>query len=625
MKSAMSADNALSVILSDASKHPLATHKEMPQGSGEMAEHSVSSHTLLMGGGIFLLLILAFLGGMFFRRPFPLQPSKPSTSGKRIPGKAVLGAGVFVILTGGILAVTSYFQSAGMADMDGMEMSHDGMSHDDMMQVDGAFNPTPVRIETVQPAPLEVSVQYTGSIYPYEEVTLYPRVAGQLTHYSVYPGDAVEAGQLLAQLSADERLTEVSEAKAEHAVMQAELQTTQAEIDEQQQEIERLTVEVAYLETKRDRFATLAEGGVISQDEYDIVATEAKAQQEALEGAKVRVSRLTAQADRDRAKINQAQAKIETASVMEAYTQLRSPITGMVRERMVDPGVVVQPGMGVLKIGDYQQLRLRANVAQQDAAYIRPGTPVVAKIPGAETTEIKGRITSIFPQTDMSTRTVTVEAVVDNPEEHLLAGQFLEMQIITSQKSDALSVPQTAVTEFNDEPAVWVVAGDVSRRRRVVTGLISRDRIEITSGLQPGDQVITSGHSRLMENSRVAIVDAAGNLIPSLGVTSQGNVEVQLISPEPEQSMGVGKAELILAVQDPKTSEPLAVDALAVNISMPMKNMAPMTAKVEIEPAEAPGRFKVETYFGMKGEWIIEASVKEADYQGQTRFMLQVE
>ena len=89
--------------------------------------------------------------------------------------------------------------------------------------------------------------------------------------------------------------------------------------------------------------------------------------------------------------------------------------------------------------------------------------------------------------------------------------------------------------------------------------------------------------------------------------------------------MGVGKAELILEVQDPKTGEPLAVDALAVNVSMPMKNMAPMTAKVEVEPTDAPGRFKVETYFCMKGEWTVEASVEEADYQGQTRFMLQVE
>ena len=164
MKSAMSADNALSVIISDNSRQSLATHEDMPQDSGEMAGHSIFSHNLLMGGGIFLLLVLAFLGGMFFRRPYPLQPSKPPTSGKRIPGKAVLGVGVFVILTGGILAVTGYFRSAGMADMDGMDMSHDGMSHDDMMQVDGAFNPTPVRVETVQPAPLEVSVQYTGSI-----------------------------------------------------------------------------------------------------------------------------------------------------------------------------------------------------------------------------------------------------------------------------------------------------------------------------------------------------------------------------------------------------------------------------------------------------------------------------
>ncbi|MDJ0536889.1 MAG: hypothetical protein QNJ70_31120 [Xenococcaceae cyanobacterium MO_207.B15] len=77
--------------------------------------------------------------------------------------------------------------SSSMAGMEGMD--HGSMSHDEMMAVDGSFNPNPVRVETVKPQVLEASVSYTGTIKPYEEIMVYPRVAGQLTNYSVYPGD----------------------------------------------------------------------------------------------------------------------------------------------------------------------------------------------------------------------------------------------------------------------------------------------------------------------------------------------------------------------------------------------------------------------------------------------------
>ncbi|MEO0870157.1 MAG: efflux RND transporter periplasmic adaptor subunit, partial [Cyanobacteria bacterium J06642_11] len=149
------------------------------------------------------------------------------------------------------------------------------------------------------------------------------------------------------------------------------------------------------------------------------------------------------------------------------------------------------------------------NVAQQDANQIRLGTPILAKIQG--TGAIQGEITSIFPQADLETRTVTVEAVVDNPERRLLSGQFVDMEIITQRRTEALSVPQKAVVNFNGESAIWVVNGDNAQRRRVTTGMMSGNLIEITDGLKAGDQVITSGHSRLIEGASITVMDALNN------------------------------------------------------------------------------------------------------------------
>lgn len=557
--------------------------------------------------------------------------SDNSGEDKQAPGsplslnKTILGIGVFVLLTGSILTVTSQFKPASsMVGMEGHD--HGNMSHDDMMQVDGSFNPTPVTVMSVKPSLLTSSVKYTGSIHPYQEITVYPRIAGQLTNYSVYPGDRIRTGEILAELDAGERLTEVAEAVAKIDLMSTNLAASKIELNEQNQEIDRLATELSYRQKKRDRFALLVKEGAISQDQYDIEDTNAQTAQAALKAAQVKLRRLEAKILSARSNLKQAKAQKNTASIMKGYTKIRSPITGIVQERMVDPGVVVQPGMGILKIGDYHKIRLRANVAQQDAVNIKVGTPIVAKIPGTNVNKITGKITSIFPQTNSNTRTVTVEAIVNNPKTQLLSGQFLEMQIITARQSNVLSIPSSALTQFKDKKAVWLVNGEVAQRKTVTTGLISGKKIEITNGLKPGDIVITSGHSKLMENSRVAVVDASGKSVSLVSKTpqSEANTRVVLISPSSPDSIKKGGAQLILEVQNPKTNKPIAVKNLDVKVTMPMKNMPPMISMVEIKPDSQPGRFQIDTHFGMKGKWEVKIKIQDPKYQGKTDLNLTV-
>jgi multidrug efflux pump subunit AcrA (membrane-fusion protein) len=542
-------------------------------------------------------------------------------------GKTLLGIAVFIALTLNIIHTTNKLKSSDTSSMAGDDMGgHDmsGMSHDEMMQVDGAFNPTPVTIEVVRPQRLEASINYTGAIYPYTEVTVYPRVAGQLSNYSIYPGDPVEAGQILANLEALERITETKTAETAVVALLAAAEVSQSELEEQQQQIRQIQADLDYLKIKRDRFAYLTSEGATSQDQYDVIASQVKAKEATLQGAIAKLTRLQAKVASDFAQVERAKAEVNTVSTFEGYTQITSPISGIVQERMADPGVVVQPGMGILKIGDYRQVRLRANVGQQDANFVQVGTPIVATVPGTDMGEIRGSITSIFPQTDMTTRTITVEAVVENSGQRLLSGQFINMEIITRRKANALLIPQKALVEFNGEPAVWVLNSNTAQRRPVTTGLTNGNQIEITSGLRPGEQVITSGYSRLMENSPVTIVDALGNPVNNLSAVKTNNIGIALVSPTVVES---GKAELIIALQDTQTGEPLAIaaDALEVKLTMPMKNMAPMIAKVQLGATDTPGEFKINTFFGMKGDWLLEATVTDAKHKGKTSLSLSVQ
>ncbi|HAC63067.1 MAG TPA: efflux RND transporter periplasmic adaptor subunit [Cyanothece sp. UBA12306] len=573
----------------------------------------LSSFTPLSSSGM-LTLGTAMVIGVLLVRNTPLKRLFPGKILGSLVSKKTLGLGVFVMLTGGILLVTNQLKPAS-STMD--HSGHGGMSHDEMMAVDGSFNPTPVTVEVVKPQLLEASVQYTGSIEPYQVVTVYPRVAGQLTDYSVYPGDRVTIGETLVQLNASELLTEVSEAQAETDTMRTALEISRIEVLEQKNVIKQIEADLAYLRKKLDRFAMLVAEGAIAQDDYDVIESEVQSKKAALSEAKVKLVRQQAKVVNNQAKIKQSQAKVATASVMSSYTEIKSPITGIVQERMVDPGIVVQPGMGIVKIGDYNRIRLQANVAQHDAVNIRIGSPIIAKIPGTSLT-INGQVTSIFPQTNNQTRTVTVEAVVNNPGGKLLSGQFIEMKIITQRQPNAVTVPQSAIVTFENNPTVWVVNGDTATRKPVQLGIISGDRIQIIQGLKTGDAVITTGHHKLIENAAVTVINQNQKLLTSASrKATQNNVTIKLVS---SAQVKIGDAQFIFEVVDSKTQKPLKINNLEITATMPMKNMAPMTAKVEVNPEKNPGKFKGETFLGMKGEWIISVNIKDDKYQKKEVF-----
>ncbi len=661
-----------------------------------------------------------------------------------LPIKTVSTIAVLAALIGGIsIAVKQFKPASSMAGMEDMK----GMSMEDMMKVDGAANATPVKVESIKSGVMEGSIRYTATVRPYQEVMVNPRVGGQLTDYSVYPGSKVKAGQVLARLNATELSSEVAEAVTAMAAAQADERASRKELGEQQREVARIAAEGGYLATRLQRTervsASLNAGGIqglagrnatelsseieeaiatmeaakadeqasrkevgeqqqeiarisaegtylaaklertervllnsgaialnevdkqrselaaskaslggakvklermqaqitkaqsqvrmaqakiqrlqaTSRNEFDKQRSELMAGKASLGGAEIKLERMQAQIAKAQSQVQMAQAKIQRLKAIEGYKIITSPITGIVQERMADPGVVVQAGMGILKIGDYSKVRLQANVAQQNLTGIQIGSPIVARVMGNANNNSQGRVTSIFPKAGEETRTVTVEAIIDNSGGQFLGGQAVEMQIITAHKPAVLSVLQAATIESEGKQAVWILAGKSAQRKFITTGLTSGDRIEVTSGLKAGDLVIISGQEKLIENSLVVATDDSGKAVASLSNTvAEGNTQIKLISPQGKAS--AGDNQLILEVQDAKTKQPVKVEGLDVSVTMPMKNAAPMSTDVEIKPDAQPGRFKVSAYLGMNGKWEVTAKVKDKSRNGSGSFTL---
>ncbi len=194
------------------------------------------------------------------------------------------------------------------------------------------------------------------------------------------------------------------------------------------------------------------------------------------------------------------QLELATADLAAArdVLALTSPLSGTVTEVTARPGMIPNAGDPLVRVADLSELVVRMQVSAREAASIREGQP--ARLAGGGAT---GQVRRVAIQADPVSRMVEVE-VAFPPGAGLIPGTLATVEVQVASREDAVQVPSSAVTDG----AVWVVGEDeVVTRRNVQVGLEGSDRVEIVSGLEPGDRVVTGGGSLLSEGARVRIVN----------------------------------------------------------------------------------------------------------------------
>jgi len=171
--------------------------------------------------------------------------------------------------------------------------------------------------------------------------------------------------------------------------------------------------------------------------------------------------------DHSRAGVRQAKAQLNTARVVAGYTEIRADVNGVITQRYISPGVLVQPGQVILKVSQISPIRLQANVAESDLPNIRVGNRVRVTTMRDPKHPVEARVTSLFPAADPASRTSIVEAVVPNTDKRFLPGDYITMDITTGENHQALVVPSgaivyqpratTEVLATEQTAAVWVI------------------------------------------------------------------------------------------------------------------------------------------------------------------------
>jgi HlyD family secretion protein len=500
-------------------------------------------------------------------------PQPPAADPRSVPSKRMVGLAAKLVALAVVLAAAAWAWYANVSARPAMDMSS--------MRVTSGATPFPVALAPVERGPMAGTVVYTGSVAPLNEEDIYPRVTGRILEIPVYPGDAVRPGQIVARLDDVELGSRVREAEsgamaaaATAAQMEADVTAARHEIAQMERELTMSTEElraardnVAQMESEVTMVAADAEhqGHLIVRDErlyasgaislQDLEATRA-----AVAGAQARVSAARAKVSQMKAMVSAAEAKVDaarerierakameqstkrrreamtamaaqsqamqrTAEVVRDYVNIRARSGGYVVKRLVAPGVLVQPGMAILKVAQIDRVRLQANVGERDLTSIMVGSPVRVTPAGTGQAPTTARVTSVFPFVDQGARTGVVEAIVDNAARRLLPGQYVQMEFVTGNQPHALTVPRAAVVRMGGKARVWVVEDDRAQPREVITGLEGPDRIEIVSGLSETAQVIARGHEGLYAGARVtdATGNAAGGANPHAGHAGMGS------------------------------------------------------------------------------------------------------
>ncbi len=353
-----------------------------------------------------------------------------------------------------------------------------------------AAEPQPIRItvEAAHEEPLAVTYRASGTVRGRNTAILTSKTTGYVRAVRVRPGDAVTAGQVLADLEANDIRAGVARARAG-------LDRSMESRTEAESAVESARVAANLAKTTHERFEKLLADRAISQQQYDDEEAKYRA---ALAQEKMARARLGAVAS----SVDEAKAGLAETQATLGYAQIVAPFAGRVLERRVDPGALASPGMPLLVVADEALLRVEAAVEESRAPEVKVGDPAVVEI---ETLAqpLEGKVSEIVPSVDVASRAFLVK--IDLPEGLTVRpGTFARVGFHVGTRP-RLVVPTSAISSFGALDRVFVVDGNTARARMVTRGDAQGRWTEILSGLSANERVVAAPAADMRDGARVEV------------------------------------------------------------------------------------------------------------------------
>lgn len=352
----------------------------------------------------------------------------------------------------------------------------------------------------------------TGSLAGDQQTDVAPQTSGKVVAVGVDIGSPVKRGQMLVRLDdaelklrVEQAAAQVNQAKA--AVRQAEekigLRSGQAFDPNRVAEVAAARVTLELAEKNLTRAEKLIESGDVSRSFYDQQRAQRDQLKEQYDVALAQARQNYAAVEVARTNVANTEAALALAKQSLSYAVIPAPMDGFVTERTADLGEYVSPQQKVATIVRTNPLRVRIDVPEQAIPEVHVGQSVSATTSAWPDRNFSGRVARIAPNVSAQSRTLTVEAEIDNSSNVLKPGQFATVRILQERPEAAVLVPARAVVSEAGVSRVFVIKNGHAEQRLVQTGQTEGDLIEIRQGIAADEQVATSNQQLLSDGIAV--------------------------------------------------------------------------------------------------------------------------
>jgi HlyD family secretion protein len=383
----------------------------------------------------------------------------------------------------------------------------------------GDAPPTPVvAVQAEHPAMGAIAehIPADAVLAPLAQAAISPKITAPVRNFYVQRGSRVKAGQLLAVLENRDLTAAALDNRGAYTTAQAAFATTtQAQVPEEYQKAE---LDVAQAKANLDlnqsivnaRKQLFAEGAIPGRDLDTAQAALVQAQAAYDTAAKHLESQKSiahkASLEAAKGQLTSAEGKYQGAEAQVSYSEIHSPISGVVTERPLFAGETVAAGSTLLTVMDTSALLAKIHLAQQLAQEMKVGDDATITVPGVAD-PVTAKVSLISPALDPGSTTVEIWLRIDNKKSALKVGTPVHASIVGKQVQQALTVPTSALLSAQEGSKSVMVVGDdgAAHNKPVSVGITDDGRAQITSGLTIAEMVITSGNYALEEGTKVKV------------------------------------------------------------------------------------------------------------------------
>jgi membrane fusion protein (multidrug efflux system) len=308
--------------------------------------------------------------------------------------------------------------------------------------------PLAVEAYIVQPQTLNEVIEVPGSIMAYETTEIHPEISGRLVALNVKEGGFVGKGALLAR------------------IYDGDLQA----------QLNKVNVQLQIAKTTEERQAKLLKIQGISQQDYDLSLLN----------------------------VNNLKADMAIIGAGITKTQVRAPFSGKLGLKNVSPGAFVTPATVITTISEVNNLKLQFTVPEKYGSQVKLGQAILFTIDGTDKT-YKANVIASEVSIEENTRSLAVRAVVKNNDVFLIPGTFAKVKIELGKNDKSLMIPSQAVVPVGRKKQIFLFKNGKAMVNDITTGVRDSANVQVVTGLNPGDTVITTGILFLKPGSDVKI------------------------------------------------------------------------------------------------------------------------